>query len=171
MNQHAPPRSVVSAPVARPRRYSYRHTISFEETNVVGNVYFTRHVSWQGRCRELFLRQYAPEILDDLKRELRLVTLNVSCEYFAEVHAFDEVEIQMWLENLRRHRIKLGFDYLLQRAGSEVLVARGFQEIGCMRQTADGLVPSAVPSGLAVTLAEFKCEGNANAQPADTARL
>jgi enediyne biosynthesis thioesterase len=155
MNQHASTKSIGSAPVARPRRYSYRHTISFEETNVVGNVYFTRHVSWQGRCRELFLRQYAPDILDDLKRDLRLVTLNVSCEYFAELHALDEVEVRMWLENLRQHRIKLGFDYLLQRGSSEVLVARGFQEIGCMRQTAGGLVPSGVPSRLAAALAEF----------------
>jgi enediyne biosynthesis thioesterase len=155
MNQHASPKSAGRAPVARPRRYSYRHTISFEETNVVGNVYFARHISWQGRCRELFLRQYAPEILDDLKRDLRLVTLNVSCEYFAELHALDEVEVRMWLENLRQHKIKLGFDYLLQRDGSEVLVARGFQEIGCMRQTADGLVPSVVSSRLTAAFAEF----------------
>ena len=155
MNRHAPLASVGSVPVATPRSYCYRHTVSFEETNIVGNVYFTRHLSWQGRCRELFLREYAPEVLDDLQRNLRLVTLNVSCEYFAELHAFDEVEIRMWLAQLRQHRIKLGFDYLLQRSDSDLLVARGFQEIGCMRQTADGLAPTAVPHGLAAALAEF----------------
>jgi enediyne core biosynthesis thioesterase len=144
-----------AGPVAQPRSYCYRHTVSFEETNVVGNVYFTRHLSWQGRCRELFLREYAPEIINDLQRDLRLVTLNVSCEYFAELHALDDVEIRMWLAQLRQHRIKLGFDYLLQRDGSGLLIARGFQEIGCMRQTADGLVPWAVPHSLAAALAEF----------------
>jgi enediyne biosynthesis thioesterase len=154
MNQHALI-AAAAVPVIPPRSYSYRHTVSFEETNVVGNVYFTRHLSWQGRCRELFLREYAPEILDELRRDLRLVTLNVSCEYFAELHALDEVEIRMWLVHSRQHRIKLGFDYLLQRDGSAPLIARGFQEIGCMRHTGDGLVPTAVPRGLAAALAAY----------------
>ena len=155
MNQHALVATPAAVPANQPCSYCYRHTVSFEETNVVGNVYFTRHLSWQGRCRELFLREYAPEILDDLQRDLRLVTLNVSCEYFAELHALDDVEIRMWLVYLRQHRIKLGFDYLLEPCGSTLLIARGHQEIGCMRHTADGLVPTAVPHGLAAALAEF----------------
>ena len=43
------------------RAYEYRHVVGFEETNVVGNVYFSRYVSWQGRCRELFLREGIPQ--------------------------------------------------------------------------------------------------------------
>jgi hypothetical protein len=70
MNRHAAPNFAGPAPSARSRSYCYRHTVSFEETNVVGNVYFTRHLSWQGRCRELFFRDYAPEILDELHKEL-----------------------------------------------------------------------------------------------------
>jgi enediyne biosynthesis thioesterase len=166
MNGQTSVAAVTAVPVNRPRSYCYRHTVSFEETNIVGNVYFTRHLSWQGRCRELFLREYAPEILDELRRDLRLVTLNVSCDYFAELHALDDVEIRMWLAQLRQHKIKLGFDYLLQGGGSAVLTARGFQEIGCMRHSTGGLVPSAVPQSLAAALAEFnqdRADGFANA--------
>lgn len=136
--------------------YSYRHTVSFEETNLVGNVYFTRHLSWQGRCRELFLRDYAAEVLEELQGDLRLVTLNVSCDYFAELHALDIVEIRMHLAQQHQHRIKLRFDYLLQRGSSESLIARGLQEIGCMRQTAAGLAPTDVPRSLALALAQFE---------------
>ena len=39
------------------RYYEYRHVVGFKETNVVGNVYFTNHLEWQGRCREMFLRK------------------------------------------------------------------------------------------------------------------
>lgn len=138
------------------RSYCYLHTVSFEETNLVGNVYFTRHLSWQGRCRELFLRDYAVEVLDELRGDLRLVTLNVACEYFAELHALDMVEIRMRLAQQQQHRIKLRFDYLLQGGASESLVARGLQEIGCMRQTAAGLAPTAVPGALARALVEFE---------------
>jgi enediyne core biosynthesis thioesterase len=153
---HAAPERPRSATGARSRSYSYQHTVSFEETNLVGNVYFTRHLSWQGRCRELFLRDYAAEVLDELRGDLRLVTLNVSCEYFAELHALDTVEIQMRLAQLHQHRIKLRFDYLLQGSAPELLVARGLQEIGCMRQAGGGLAPTAVPGALASALAEFE---------------
>lgn len=147
-------------PEARTRSYKYRHTVSFEETNLIGNVYFARHVSWQGRCRELFLRDHAAEVLDELHGDLRLVTLNVSCEYFAELHALDTVEIQMSLAQINAHRIKLRFDYLLQGGAAALLAARGLQEIGCMRQTGDGLAPTAVPKALALALANFQETGS-----------
>jgi hypothetical protein len=44
----------------RMRAYEYRHVVSFEETNLVGNVYYVNHIRWQGLCREMFLRDYAP---------------------------------------------------------------------------------------------------------------
>ena len=125
MNQHAAMKSMNAALRSEQRTYSYRHAISFEETNVVGNVYFSHYISWQGRCRELFLRDYAPDVLEQLQNDLRLVTLNVSCDYFAELRALDEVEIEMGLAHLRQHRIGLTFKYSTHPPGSEVLVARG----------------------------------------------
>ena len=93
------------AAAAKPRpTYRYRHRVSFEDTNLVGNVYFARYVSWQGRCRELFLLERAPEVLPELDRSLRLVTIRVACDYFAELRALDEVEISMVLAYQRQNR-------------------------------------------------------------------
>lgn len=134
--------------------FSHRHVVSFEETNVVGNVYFAHHISWQGRCREMFLKRHAPTIVDEIKLDLRLVTLRVSCEYFEELNAFDEVEIRMLLSYIRQHRI--GLDFVFLREGPEnSQVARGFQEIGCMRVTRSGLTQIAPPSILADALRSF----------------
>lgn len=135
--------------------YVHRHVISFEETNLVGNVYYVRHIAWQGRCREFFLRDYAPEILDELARDLRLVTLRVSCEYFQELRAFEEIWIQMALAHQHGHRIGLDFNYTVVRHELEVLVARGFQEIGCMRLSTNGLAPCSLPLSLSPVLAAF----------------
>ena len=30
--------------------YEYRHLVGFEETDLVGNVYYVNYVRWQGRC-------------------------------------------------------------------------------------------------------------------------
>jgi enediyne biosynthesis thioesterase len=144
-------------PVARVRpSFVYHHVVSFEETNVVGNVYFTRHIAWQGRCREMFLKQHAPEILTEIARDLRLVTLRVSCEYFEELNAFDEIDVQMSLAHVRQNKLGLNFSYRKIGSAPPRTAARGFQEIGCMRHTANGLVPISVPPLLAEALRPFQ---------------
>jgi enediyne biosynthesis thioesterase len=135
--------------------FAYRHVVSFEETNLVGNVYFTRHLSWQGRCREMFLKCHAPTVLDELARDLRLVTLRVSCEYFEELTAFDEIDVQMSLAHIRQHRIGLDFNIYRLQPGGRVCIARGFQEIGCMRATTNGLVPDRPPEPLTEALKPY----------------
>jgi enediyne core biosynthesis thioesterase len=144
-----------SPPQDRPA-FVYRHVVSFEETNVVGNVYFAHHVAWQGRCREMFLKAHTSGVLDEIRQDLRLVTLRVSCDYFAELQAFDEVELRMRLAFVRQHRIGLDFDYWAVTGGTDQLVARGFQEIGCMRQRPEGLSAVAVPEELAEALRSFE---------------
>src|SRR3712207_9462571 len=94
------------------RAYEYRHTVGFEETNLVGNVYYANHVRWQGRCREMFLRDHAPDVVDELTQGLHLVTTRVSCEYLSELFAFDEVVISMRLGEAAQNRISMRFEYL-----------------------------------------------------------
>src|SRR3954462_7443534 len=91
--------------------YEYRHIVCFEETNLVGNVYYVNHVAWQGRVREMFLRDHAPDVLVDLSRGLSLATVRVWCEYLAELFAFDEIIIRMRLGELTQSRMTLLFDY------------------------------------------------------------
>jgi enediyne biosynthesis thioesterase len=134
------------------RAYEYEHTVGFEETNLIGNVYFSHFVSWQGRCRELFLREHAPAVLDDLAGDLRLVTTRVSCDYFAEVYGLDRVVVRMTLARLTRGRLSMRFEYL--RGGE--LVARGAQEIACLRANGGAFVPVPVPEPLRAALVPYE---------------
>ena len=106
--------------------YEYKQVIGFEETNLTGNVYFTNYFHWQGRAREHFLREHAPEILPQLEDGLALVTLHCSCSFLGEVKAFDEVTVRMFLEDMQQNRIAMRFEYWLD-APQPVLVARGEQ--------------------------------------------
>lgn len=136
--------------------YEMRHTVSFEETNLVGNVYYANHVRWQGRCREMFLRDHCPEVLRELSGDLALVTLRCSCEYLDELEAFDEVLIRMSLEELVQNRISLRFEYFrLEEGGRSVPCARGEHQVAAMRRTAEGLKPCPVPDGLRDALRAF----------------
>ena len=137
------------------RFYEYRHLVSFEETNLVGNVYYTNHLSWQGRCRELFLREHAPDVVGELSRGFNLATVSCSCEYFAELAAFDEVIVRMRLAELVQNRMRLAFEYWRRKNGSEELVARGEQQIACMRRAGEKLLPAPVPQTLREALAAY----------------
>jgi enediyne polyketide synthase len=137
------------------RTYEYRHVVGFEETNLVGNVYFTNPLRWQGRCRELFLREHAPSVLDDLARGLAMVTTHVSCDFVAELKPFDEVSVRMSLEAQGPNHLELYFEYWrISPKGSE-LVARGKQGVSCMNRTDFGLVRTPLPEALRNALWEF----------------
>lgn len=137
------------------RYYEIQHVIGFEETNLVGNVYFVNYLRWQGRCREMFLRDKAPGVLEELQRDLKLFTIRVDCEYFAEVTAFDELSIRMRLSDLTQTQIEFAFDFVKVTVEGELLVARGSQRVACMRGENRRTSPSRVPPELVAALSEY----------------
>ncbi|MGA4844423.1 acyl-CoA thioesterase [Streptomyces sp. G45] len=145
--------------------FEHRHTVGFEETNIVGNVYYVNYLSWQGRCREMFLKRHAPEVLAEIRADLKLFTLKVDCEFFAEITAFDELSIRMRLADLAQTQLEFTFDYVKLDPGGgdgpgapgalETLVARGRQRVACMRGPNTATVPSLVPEALVRALEPY----------------
>ena len=135
--------------------YEIRHTVGFEETNLVGNVYYVNYLRWQGRCREMFLKDRAPAVLADVRGDLKLFTLRVDCEFFSEITAFDEISIRMRLEELTQTQVQFTFDYVQLGAEGETLVARGRQRIACMRGPNTATVPARVPEELREALIPY----------------
>jgi enediyne core biosynthesis thioesterase len=135
--------------------YEYRHVVGFEETNIVGNVYYVNYLRWQGRCREMFLREKAPDVLGDLQDDLKLFTLRVDCEFFAEITAFDELSLRMRLDQLTSTQIQFSFDYVRVNGDNEHLIATGRQRIVCMRGPNTNTVPTRVPEALRTALVPY----------------
>ncbi|HEY3867791.1 MAG TPA: acyl-CoA thioesterase [Actinocrinis sp.] len=136
--------------------YEYRHLVGFEETNLVGNVYYVNYFRWQGRCREMFLRDHAPDVLMEIREDLKLFTLKCECEFLAELSAFDELSIRMRLEDLTQTQIGFAFDYVRLREGVEELVGRGRQRIACMRGPNHDTRPARVPESLRRALSAYE---------------
>jgi enediyne biosynthesis thioesterase len=133
----------------------YRHRVTFDETNLVGNVYFAHYLHWQGHCRENFLADHAPGLLVSLGEGLALVTVDCSAEFFGESRAFDQIEVHMVLERVTGNRVWMCFDYLRTAPGPTELLARGRQTVACMRRGAHGLEPAPVPDELRAGLAGY----------------
>ena len=137
------------------RAYEYRHIVSFEETNLVGNVYYVNYVRWQGRCREMFIREYAPDVAQELQKNLAIVTTHVSCDYLAELRAFDELIIRMRLKKMVQNRITMHFEYWRQDGNGEQLVARGEQQVACMRRMGEEMAATPIPNTLRQALQAY----------------
>lgn len=137
------------------RTYDYQHIVSFEETNLVGNVYYANYIRWQGRCREMFIREHAPTVLARLSQDLAIATVRVSCDYFAELFAFDTVAIRMHLDSLTQNRITMIFEYWRLQENREEFVARGEQQVACMQRQGNQLVPTPIPEELREALQAY----------------
>lgn len=136
--------------------YEYRHIVAFEETNLVGNVYYVNHLRWQGRCREMFLREHAPDVLADLARDLCLVTTRCSCDYLGEVSAFDEIVVRMSPGEMSQNRMSMIFEYWRTNGDQEELVAKGEQQVAWMRREGGGLTPTPIPESLRAAIEKFR---------------
>ncbi|MFE1077095.1 acyl-CoA thioesterase [Nocardiopsis alba] len=130
-----------------PDHFEYRHVVTLDETNQLGNVYFAHFLRWQGHCRELFLRATAPEVVSSLDHEHALVTVRAQCDYLDELYSFDEVGVRMHVRDVVQNRMTLAFEYW-RVTGQEALVARGEQQLAWLRRTDDGFEPVPVPPAL-----------------------
>jgi len=136
--------------------YEYRHRVCFEETNIVGNVYYAHYIRWQGRCREMFLHDHAPELMQELKHGVTLATTRVACAYYQELSVFDSVLIRMSSTAVTQSRLTMHFQYFLISAqGQERLVAEGEQEVACVRRTGDNVEPMPLPESLRQAVEDY----------------
>ena len=137
------------------KAYELEHIVGFEETNLLGNVYFVHPIRWQGQCREMFLREHAPSVLAEIDRGLVLATTQCSCEYLKELRAFDEIVIRMRLAEAVQNRLTMAFEYVRKIPGGEERVARGEQQVAFLRRTADGVAPAPIPEALLEALKAY----------------
>ena len=141
--------------------FVFRHTVGFEETNLVGNVYFTNYLLWQGHCHELFLGEFAPDVVKSLMSgEIAFLTKRCSCEYLGDqgFSALDRVYLEMCLLAFRGGRMTLSFEYFSGECSGE-LMARGEQEIYCKIRRGEQWVPDVFPAQLVEALLSFADEG------------
>lgn len=122
----------------------------------MGNVYFAHFLSWQGKCREMFIKEKVPGLLELIERnELSMVTINCSCEFFSELRAFDEVVVTMQLVSITQNRIKMSFSYLKKTGDAFKTVAKGLHEVGCFFRDGAKLTTVSVPEIFQEALLEY----------------
>lgn len=133
--------------------YLFHHTVTFDETNLVGNVYFAHYLHWQGHCREQFLFDHVPSVVAGLQDgSLALVTASCEMTYHDEAFARDEIVIEMTPRETAGHR--MGMHFAFRRA--EQLLATGSQTVACMQREGTALRPVPLPVELVTAAGRFR---------------
>jgi len=98
---------------------------SFEDGNVVGNVYFATYGAWQGRVRDRFFYELSPETFCGLP-DAELICTNFRMTQLREAMPFDRVRVEMRLVALYERAADLSFHYFrVAPDGSETKLAVG----------------------------------------------
>ena len=113
--------------MGKQRYYEYRHVVSVDETNLVGNVYQANYMRWLGRCREMFLREHGPVVLGKLRGDLELSPIEPESGNLAEISPLDIISVRMRLDRTTSTRIDFAFDCVRIREGEEALVGQSRQ--------------------------------------------
>ena len=68
----------------------------------------------------------------------------------------DEVMVRMTLGGIQQNRVAMRFEYARRRSGRDEIVARGEQEVACMRREGSRLVPVPPPDELREALRPYE---------------
>jgi enediyne core biosynthesis thioesterase len=132
--------------------YEYRHVVEYHETDIGGPVYNVNCLRWQVQCREMFLLEHVPDVLDELCGAFEMVTIAAEFEPLEPIAARDTVSIRMRAEHQALTQLTLAFDYVRSGPDGEVRVAKGRHTVACMMSIGGTFTPVRVPESLRIAL-------------------
>ena len=135
--------------------FETKFVTTFADTNVVGNVYFANYILWQGKCRELFLHEFCPNIVEEIEDGHALVTLDLSCRYVEQLRALEQVVIRMNVEELSDTRMLMSFRYYRVEGSSFTLVCESHQSVASMRYIDGQFVTVPFPTSMFDAISEY----------------
>ncbi|MGB5349650.1 MAG: type I polyketide synthase [Polyangiales bacterium] len=132
---------------------------SFEDGNVVGNIYFATYGVWQGRVRDRFFYELSPGNFCG-RPDAELICTNFRMTQLREAMPFDRVRVEMRMVALYERAADLSFQYFrVAPDGSETKLAVGEHTAGWATPVARDKViaknwPSEIIEGLLNRAAE-----------------
>lgn len=118
---------------------------TLEESNLVGNIYYSNYFIWQGRILDLFLYSVAPEYLMISQSEGEMICLYSQMNYLREAMPFDKIRVLLYVESVSECGATFNLEFFReQKDGTTEKLHVGQQEVLWIKHLADG-TPIATP--------------------------
>lgn len=99
---------------------------SFEDANLVGNIYFAQYATWQARAFEQALQRLMPGFWT--QGEFRCERCAI--QHLREAMPFDQIRVQVSLDAMYEYGLHVRFEYLrVAEGGRDVKLAVGEQHV------------------------------------------
>jgi len=128
------------------RSYNYRLTATISDTNMEGNVYWTRFCEWFGKARELFLISLLPDgvnVAEFLKSQrIAIITCDVYMKFLKPVYFTDRIVVKINTDNFGKCSVVIVVTIVNE--DTEEVVAIGRQKLAFTDTETKEFVP--IPS-------------------------
>jgi len=109
-------------------RTSYQ--TSLENSNLIGNIYFSNYAKWIDSTKDLFLYNQKPGIFTKVNFIGELATAECKISYSQEAMPFDKVFVKMYVEAIYEKAILLKYEIFKEKLNSfNVKLANATQTI------------------------------------------
>jgi enediyne polyketide synthase len=134
------------------RKQTFETTL--EESNLVGNVYFSNYNKWQGALRDKYFYQIYPEIFKGTGQLGEWIPVRNSVHHLREAMPFDTILVEMSLAAKYKNGVKLFFEYFkLNEDGIKQKLAYGEQDVLWVKRDDFGAVyPKQIPEKISAVL-------------------
>lgn len=112
---------------------------TLQDANLVGNLYFGNYTLFQGRVRDHFFQEAAPEYYVGTGERGELRCLHYRIEHLREAMPFERIAVRMFLHAVHERGVRLRFDYFrVTPQGDRQKLAFGEHAAGWFAPDADG---------------------------------
>jgi acyl-CoA thioesterase FadM len=141
---------------------------TLEDANLVGNIYFSNYYLWQGRVRDHYMNEIAPEYFSGSGKQGELRCMQCKVNHINEAMPFDGIAVRMYRTAVYERGITFYFDYY--RVGSDgdrKKLGHGEHSAVWFAPTKENKwVPSALPQNILDALLPEKSPANPVSTPA-----
>lgn len=112
-------------PGQQPILYQKIFSTSLEESNLVGNIYYSNYYKWQSIVRDSFFFEQVQEFFSGADFIGEFVCTDLKIGHLREAMPFDNIKVVMSLKSIYENGIKLYFEYFNVSGDKEVKLAFG----------------------------------------------
>ena len=131
-----------------PKKFMIQKKVYLADTDVTGIAYYAKHLEWLEMARvEWISAIYKPLTRMIAEDGVSFMPINVNINYKAPALFEDLLTVKVWIKEIDKIRLLLGYEVTKIEAGKEVLVAQANITMLCV-STAKGNKPARIPQFL-----------------------
>ncbi len=121
---------------------------SLENSNLIGNIYFSNYSKWINSTKDLFLYNYKPNIFRKTEFDGEFATLECKISYMQEAMPFDKILVKMYLVKLFEKGMVLRYEIFKVKANNNIKLAKVTQTIAFIKYKSSIPKIKAIPEDL-----------------------